>query len=140
MGCGCGMRRVEVVEDSTASAGFTAETIVETISATLSTGRTYWVLGYQHIASGTDNDLAIMRIRQDDILGGIVQQVYHRIEGAGNTSRGFVPWVMGRHVATATGSKTFVYTAQLVTGTGNLFREGSGAEPNYMIIDQQLNA
>lgn len=114
---------------------FTAETVTDTLTVSLISGKTYQVVAYQMWNSSVANDVAMGTLREDNVSGNILNQ---RSVICANTSRWFGTVLPSIYVAVATGSKTFVVTGQRVAGTGNIKRGGSANTPSLMIIERKI--
>lgn len=117
------------------SAGFTAETVIMTVVAPVVTGRTYLVRGYVSVASETDNDDVQLRIREDSISGNQLQEDGFELTHDLQSTRGQHQVIEAEYTADATENKTFVVTAELAAGTGDLRREAAANKPSYLYLN-----
>ena len=113
--------RIATSLETADSAGFTAETVIGTVTGDLVTGRTYRVQANAQVSSTVLNDTALVRLREDSIAGTIIGLNTGDIHTTGNIPT--VCAIEAEYVAVADGSKTFVVTAQRLTGTGSIRRE-----------------
>lgn len=117
------------------SATFTAETVIGTVTGDLVLGRTYLLRANAQLGSTVINDTVLTRIREDNIAGTLIYANTGQVYTTAN-----VPVLVMNEThftAVATGSKTFVVTAQRLTGTGNIRREATPDPgwPQYFYID-----
>ena len=115
------------------SAGFTAETVVQSITVPVVAGRQYsihWEVGFTSSASATDT--ARGNIRVGSITGDII--------ASGNIVCGVVGGVGARlhltafYTADATGDQTFVFTGQRAGGSGNISLEAGVGRPSVAYV------
>lgn len=110
----------------------TTEISIASVTANLTTGRTYRVRYATRIGTSVAGTLALVRVREDSVAGTemIGDNVYLGSSGsAGN------PAVMeGEYTAVATGAKTFHLTITRAGGTGDVRRESSFM-PTYIYVD-----
>lgn len=120
---------------TSSTATFTAETVTDTITVNLISGKTYLVTAHQMWNSSVANDVAMASLREDNVGGNILNQ---RSVLCANTSRWFGTVLPALYVAVATGSKTFVVTGQRVAGTGNITRGGASTTPSLVIVERKI--
>lgn len=113
---------------TSASAGFTAETVVDTVTASLIDAATYGVWWYAQIQSTVAGDAAGGKIREDTVAGNVLTN--QRVEMA-DAGAGYGVAQYGEYTATATGNKVFVGTFVRSNGTGTLTASAS--------VNQQAN-
>lgn len=124
--------RVAMNTVTTDSADFTAETVVQSVSATLVAGEVYRVAVMSHAASTTATDGYIGRIREDNLAGTELQAQFVIVN---NTTIGANITAEVYYTAVASGSKTFVLTGVRSGGAGNCRLEAAGNRPSYLYID-----
>jgi hypothetical protein len=120
-------------ERTATSASFTAETVVDSVTATLVNGRRYRITWMGKIQSTVADGYARCRIREDSILGTQRQSGQLPTNVAANQS--FELAMTARYTATASGNKTFVFTAQRQAGTGNLSSFADPTAPTYFWVE-----
>lgn len=117
----------------TADSGtFTAETVVQSVTADLVSGMTYRIGVMSHGASTVVGDGYIGRIREDNLTGTELQSTFVTVDS--NVIGGTIN-MEAYFVATATGSKTFVLTGVRSGGTGNCRLEAASNRPSYVYLE-----
>lgn len=128
----------EVVR-TTPSTGFTAETVVDTVTASLVAGTTYRIIweGQVGTSSATSTTVANERIRgriREDGISGTQLQLRDLVTiFGGGVSHDFR--LSARFTAVSTGSKTFAVTCQRVTGAGTITSFAAGDSPVFTRIE-----
>jgi hypothetical protein len=117
------------------SAAFTAETVVMTIVAPLVIGRTYAIWAFPRLASTIDNDDVLARIREDSVSGTELQVDLQELTADNQSGVGQTYDIYAQYTAVATGSKTFVVTAQRNAGTGSVRLENASTRPSYAFVE-----
>ncbi|HEX6579222.1 MAG TPA: hypothetical protein VF082_12730 [Jiangellaceae bacterium] len=110
----------------------TTETIIDTVTAALVSGRTYritWDFAFT-ISVATDQHFA--RIREDNTTGTQLQGF--RI-APGATASSYPCHKEAEYTAVSTGNKTFVGTFVRTSGTGNVSSLGAATNPQYLYVD-----
>ena len=125
-------QRIATSTETTVSAGFTAETIINTVTAELVSGRTYSIGLFTGITSTVAGDNAEYRIREDSVAGTQLQVIRKDLLATNITE---VLFLYAQYTAVATGSKTFVGTGFRQAGTGTLTRNSSTTSPSYMYVE-----
>jgi hypothetical protein len=125
-------QRIATTTETTISAGFTAETIINTVTAALVSGRTYAIGLFTGITSTVAGDNAEFRIREDNVAGTQLQVIRKDLLATNITE---VVFLYAQYTAVATGSKTFVGTGFRQAGTGTLTRNTSPTAPAYMYVE-----
>jgi hypothetical protein len=110
----------------------TTETVVQSITASLVSGRTYWIRSIPHFSSTTATDSVAARLREDNLAGAELQSDVKEVM---HTTLGTVFVLEYLYNATATGNKTFVLTALRTTGAGTARREAASNRPSYMYVE-----
>jgi hypothetical protein len=121
--------------DTASSGVFTAETVVDTITASLIAGVKYeirWTGVWQSSVAG---DVVNQQLREDSISG--TRLTDGRI-ACTTANKAFAGFVRGYYTAAVTGSKTFVVTGVRDSGTGNITRAAVATSPAVLSIDQVL--
>lgn len=120
--------RVASSTDTSASAGVTTEAITDTVTFSSVNGAVYGVTWQAQFTSTVTTDQALMRLRQTNISGTILQ--------SGRTANANATLGTEYAEVTGTGSNvTVVGTAQRV-GTGTLTRDGSSTTPSRLIVNR----
>lgn len=116
------------------SATFTAETLIDSVTASLISGRRYRVRWVVSMQSSVNNDTMNARIREDDLVGNqlVVRRELSSINTAGS---GPDCSLETEFTAAATGDKTFVGTGARSAGTGNITAEGNAQFPRLLYVD-----
>lgn len=127
-------QRIATTRTESDSSTFTAETLIDSVTASLISGNVYRVRWVSSMQSSVANDTVNARIREDDLVG---TQLVVRREVSTVTTAGSGPdtSVETEYTAVATGDKTFVATGARSTGTGNITAEGSANTPRLLYVD-----
>lgn len=126
--------RIATSIETTDSATFTAETQVMSITVPLVTGRTYRVRVIAGFISTSSEDQVIVRIREDNTSGTVLNRDYVFI-ATGTTNRNFKAVIEAEFTAASTANKTFVITGErAVGGAGDCMLETAEA-PAYLYVD-----
>ncbi len=126
--------RVETSRRTASSAAFTAETVVDTITASLQEGITYRISHTSYVASSVADGYCRMRIREDDITGTSLVLRQQPTTIAANQSAGNL--IEAEYDCAADESKTFVVTYVRQAGTGNLTATAAADNPVYTYVDR----
>lgn len=128
--------RVATTVRTSNTSTFTAETLINTVTADLVIGRTYKVSWAFRWDSDVAGDTAFARIRDTNLAGTQLQnwRADSRLTNV-VTSSGWGFRVEVEFTAVATGSKTFAATLARATGSGNLVVVASAAGPDYLYVD-----
>lgn len=113
-------------------ATFTAETVVQSITVALVSGRTYKISYAGSLQSSVAADSARSRIREDSVSGTEMQ---NRRVACPNINAGFSADAEAEYTAAATANKTFVVTGERATGTGNISAAATGTTPTYLYVE-----
>jgi hypothetical protein len=114
------------------TATFTAETLVDSVTANLVAGATYRITWAFSAVSTVAGDLVRVRLREDNLTGTIRELGGVYISHSGQKILGRIE---GEYTAVATGSKTFVGTSMRFAGTGNISHNASTNEPHFLYVD-----
>lgn len=125
-------RRIATNIRTSNTSTFTAETLVDSVTANLVNGATYRITWAFAAVSTVAADLVRVRLREDNVTGTIRQLGGVYISHSGQKLLGRIE---GEYTATATGSKTFVGTSMRFAGTGNITHNASTNEPHYLYVD-----
>jgi len=126
------IRRIATTIRTTNTSSFTAETLINSVTASLVNGATYRVTWDATVTSSVAADIARSRLRENNISG---TQLQLRNIGIPGTGAGFIMRLEAEYTAVSTGSKTFAATCQRITGTGNLSCNANANEPQYLYVD-----
>jgi hypothetical protein len=126
------VRRLATTIRTTNSAGFTSETVINTVTASLVSGATYRITWDMCVSSTILNDRARMRLREDNISGNQLQLRHVTCDAA---TVDFPAVVQAEFTAVSTGSKTFAGTAIRQAGTGTLACNANANQPQYLYVD-----
>jgi hypothetical protein len=113
----------------------TTETVSDSVTAFLTSGRTYAVVWVTGVTSDVAADSIFCRIREDSISGNIlsVNRVHSPLtNGAGSR------WPSYNYVeftAASTGNKTFVSTFVRASGTGNVKVTAGTTTQTYLFVE-----
>jgi hypothetical protein len=112
----------------------TTETVIQTVTAALVSGRIYRVtsdFGYQ-VSTNTSSDHWSIKIREDNLTGTQIQA--RRCHSSTNSSS--MPYhIEVEFTAVSTGNKTFVVTADLSSGAGLFNLVALADQPAYFYVD-----
>lgn len=115
------------------SGSFSAETVVQTVVATLVSGRTYRVTVAGACLSSQVNVNTRVRIREDSVSGNILQS---RNCTTGPVAADAVSVTYeGEYTAVSSGAKTFVVSIERQSGSGTHQWQSAVASPAYLYVD-----
>lgn len=126
------IRRLATTIRTSNTSTFTAETSINTVTASLVSGKTYRVSWRIGGTSSVANDVIRYRLREDNLTGTQLQLRNAIVPVA---TSAWPCQLEAEFTAASTGSKTFAGTAQRVIGTGNITCTGSAIEPAYLYVD-----
>lgn len=126
------VRRIATTIRTTNTSTFTAETLINSVTAALESGKTYRVRWVANVASSVLGDLTRTRIREDNLAG---TQLQLRNVGVPNGGTDFPVALEVEYTAGSTGNKTFAATCQRVSGTGNIACNANASQPIYFYVD-----
>lgn len=111
----------------------TTETSIDSVSASLVSGRIYKVYWFGRIQSSVADGYVRLRIREDSVAGTQLQlgQIGTNVAA----SQSFTLMLEAEFTAVSTASKTFHVTAVRQSGTGNISSVGASDTPNYLYVD-----
>lgn len=120
---------------NTASTGTftTTETITDSITINLISGKEYELLFDGNFNSSVANDAVQVKLREDNVTG---TELNETSVGLPVNSLWFRGTVVGIYTAVATGAKTLVATGKRVSGTGNITRQGGATLPSLLRVNQ----
>lgn len=122
---------------STSSSVTTSETAVDTVVASLVTGRTYRVTWELPVTVSDVTGIHFLRIREDSATG--TQLNIRRYMQAGSTAQSFPFRLEAEYTAVSTGNKTFAGTFIRAAGAGSLTSHAASGVPAYMYVDYVRN-
>lgn len=125
--------RIATTTRTSTPAGFTTtETVTDTVTAALVSGRTYkvscWILCRSTVAADSEN----VRLREDNLTGTELQAARIYIPIITTT---FVAPLEALYTAVATGNKDFVVTGVRASGTGTITHAAAATQPVYLWVD-----
>jgi len=124
-----GERIGTTINTANSAAITTVETIVDTVTVPLVSGRTYRITWAASILGTVANDQGIARMREDNVAGTTLQVVRFKAPTATN----YPLRMEAEFTAVATGNKTFVVC--LLREVGTLTRIGNATQPVYLYVD-----
>jgi hypothetical protein len=124
------MSRMKTVKTVANSAGFTAETVIMTMTnLAVLNGNKYWLTAIVTINSTTAGDDITVRIREDSIAGTVLQ--IHEDDIISTTIQRTVT-IQAEFVATVNDTgKDFVVTCVRTAGAGTLNLQASATQPAF---------
>jgi hypothetical protein len=125
-------RRINTNIRTSNTATFTAETLVDSVTANLVAGATYRITWAFSAVSTVATDLVRVRLREDNVTGTVRSLGGVYISHSGQKILGRIE---GEFTAASTGAKTFVGTSMRFAGTGNISHNASVNEPHYLYVD-----
>lgn len=126
-------RRATDRQESDSATFTTTETVVQSVTGSLQTGRTYRVRWVGAFNSTVDDDVVLGQIREDSISGTVLQTGRCSV-AVGGSSTGWHCYLEAYYTAVATGFKTFVATGDRVAGTGTCNRDASSQRPTILYV------
>jgi hypothetical protein len=128
-----GERIATTTRTSNSSGVTTTETVVDSVTASLVSGRTYKVRWFGQVFSTVADGYVRLRIREDNVTGTEVDQRQQETNIA--ASQAFPVILEGEYTAAATASKTFVATIIRQVGTGTVTAQAGSANPTRLTVD-----
>lgn len=126
-------RRLQTTTRTSNSGTFTAETSLDTVTASLTSGRRYKVVYLARIQSSVADGYTRGRIREDNVSG--TQLVDGQMPTTIAANQSIILALECEYTAVSTGSKTFAATAQRQAGTGNLTATASATSPTLLYVE-----
>lgn len=111
----------------------TTETIVDTVTAALVSGRKYGIWWFAQVQSTVANDQAGIKIREDNVSGTI--KANQRAPELVSTGTAYPIAQYIEYTASATANKTFVGTIVRSVGTGTLTAGGSANQQANIYVE-----
>lgn len=128
-----GERIATNVATSDTSTFTTTETVIDSVTAALVSGRTYRIRFYAGFATTVNDSFVIAKIREDNLTGTTLME---RNTALNTTSAaGIFVVTEAEYTAVSTGNKTFVTTGQRNGGTGTLHADGAATRPRYLYVE-----
>jgi hypothetical protein len=130
-----GERLATTIRTSDSSGFTTTETVIDSVTAALVSGRTYrvrWVVAW---ASTVSADTVFSRLREDNLTGTQLQLLRCALTTAAGAGTRWVGAVEAEYTAVSSGNKTFVGTGVRVTGTGTITAHAASTYPIYLYVD-----
>lgn len=125
-------QRIATEVQTADSAGFTAETVVMSVTALLEIGRTYRVKFHGRFGGSTGDTLGGL-LREDGLAG---TEMSGQVDAVQPGVAGGVFGFEAEFTAVSTGNKTFVVTGRRVSGTaGDMRLEAATTRPAYLYVD-----
>lgn len=125
-------QRIATAIRDTNSAAFTAETVTDTVTASLIEGLTYTVNSFTLARSSAAGDRDLIRVREDSVSGNTLRSANVFIQATGADFHLFQEVL---YTAVATGDKTFVLTGNRGAGTGSITHTAGTANPVYLYVE-----
>lgn len=113
----------------------TTETLIDSVTVPLVSGRTYLIRWTVAWGSSVAADTVFGRIRADSVAGTQLQILRVNIPATGGAGTRWNGTIEAEYTATATGNKTFVGTGVRATGTGNINAKGDATFPIYLYVN-----
>ncbi|WP_156925881.1 hypothetical protein [Glycomyces arizonensis] len=126
------VRRVATSKRTMNSIGFASAVVIDSVTAPVEAGKTYHLKWIVDVSSTVAEDVARLYLREDSI-SGTVRQINHLRMAMANQDFGIT--VEADWTAAATGSKTFVATAERRLGTGTFSCNANANEPAYLTVE-----
>jgi hypothetical protein len=128
------IRHIGTSKVTSSSADVSAETVVDTITVDVVSGEDYSVDYHGVITGSAANNVAGVALRETSVAG--TQMASADVAIPIGSSRVYMGNLYAEYQSGATGTKTFVVTLALRTGTGTVKRYGSSAAPAYLVVNQ----
>lgn len=125
---------IGATENTSDSSSISSEAVVMTLTVPLVSGRTYWIWanpGFNATASGNH---VRAQLREDSISGTVMDSDTKQIEAVSSPSTRKTVFVLAsKYTASASANKTFVVTAEVVSGaSGTVVLEGASTRKSYL--------
>lgn len=111
----------------------TVETITDTVTANVVAGEEYKIVWSGAVFSSVANDVARVRIREDNVAGAELQLRQKPIPLGG--SQAVELYVETFWTAVATEAQPFVFTMVRNTGTGTLGAQAAATTPTFFYVE-----
>lgn len=111
----------------------TTETVADSVTAPLVSGRTYRIRWSGGLVSTVAADIVLVRMREDNVTGTLINERNVYISSTSTAGNGFT--MEGRYTAVATADKTFVVSGIRNGGTGTQHADATGTRPRYLYVD-----
>lgn len=128
-----GERIATTTSTSDSSTWTTTETLADTVTAPLVTGRTYRIRWSGGVVTTVAGDIVLIRMREDTTAGTLI--VERNFYLASTSTAGFGSEIEGTFTAVSTADKTFVVTGIRNGGTGTHHADGTATRPRYLYVD-----
>ena len=125
--------RIATTTRTSASAAFTAETLLDSVTANLVIGRIYRIVWHGRAQSTVADGYARARIREDSLTGTQLQLA--QVITSPAAAQSFPLMMETQFTAISTGSKTFVATMARQAGTGNVSSFAATDTPTYLYVE-----
>jgi len=126
------MRRIARTIRDTNSSSFTAETVINSVTASLVAGKTYAIKWKTNGSSTVAGDRARFRIRETNVSGTQRDLANLTCDAA---TVDYPVTLYDEYTAVSTGSKTFVGTCQLQAGAGNISVNANANQRHFLTVD-----
>ena len=130
-----GGRVATTIRTSNSSAVGAVETVSESVTAYLVTGRTYRVRWTAAFDTSVSANTAFAKIREDNVAGTSLQIERVSLPLTGGSGSRYPGHVEVEYTAVATGNKTFVSTYLLGSGSGTVTVAAASNFPVYLYVD-----
>lgn len=111
----------------------TTETVTDSVTAALVTGRTYSVHWFGAMVSTVAADITLVRMREDDVTGTLMTERSVYIPSTSSAGFGFM--LECRYTAAATANKTFVVAGIRNGGTGTQHADATATRPRILYVN-----
>lgn len=111
----------------------TTETLADTVTAPVVSGRIYKIVWWGGVATTVAGDTVTIRMREDNITGTILSERNHYLPTS--SSGGFALYHEGRYTADATENKTFVIGGVRNGGTGTHHADGTATRIRLLYVE-----
>jgi len=126
------LRRDTTVTRISNSSGFASETVVDTISVPVVSGKTYRIRWGMDVSTTVANDLARARVREDNLVGTVRQLKHIKLPDA---NQDFGATLEFDWTAASTTTKVFVGTIVRHLGSGTFSANSSANEPTWFTAE-----
>jgi hypothetical protein len=128
-----GERIATTTNNSDSSTWTTTAVETDSVTAALVTGRLYMIRWYGGLVTTVGGDVALMRMREDDTSGTVLNE---RNFYLGTTATGGFGFSMeAEFTAVSTGNKTFVVTGLRNGGTGTHHADATANRARYLYVN-----
>lgn len=128
-----GERIATTINTTDSSSWTTTETLTDSVTAALVSGRTYRIRWSGGIVSTVAGDIVLNRMREDSVAGTLMNERNFYL--ASTSTAGFGAELEATFTAITTANKTFIVSGIRNGGTGTHHADATATRPRYLYVD-----